>query len=480
MGMVQTSLRATLAMRSQAADSAVADGAAQVAINKLRQGTFLGVGDCFEADGSALDLSSPGFYSGGAGSSATARVECEHDFTNTDLAPINEENRPGAALLTLENSGGTGINIGIQGGGNDKEVRVGGGVYSNSKIDIDHGKLYADWVYAKVGPCDGDIISADERCGASAPAAPGVDPGYAVPTGSTTDVTSSIPSCTALNTMTPGLYKGATALSKLNALTSNNACANRIYWFPAGVYYFDFDGTWLVDQGTLIGGRRAANPPTSTAMPGSCPSPLTTTSSPGIDEGVTFVFGGRSQMKFKEGANVEICGTYSETTAPLAIYGLKDSIPPGSSTPIVRAHASCITDPSNCLAFSSDPDNNGYQVYVQGTTYLPRAAMHINLKKDDVQVVSFRGGVTAYSFALDGPGNTAAPIIAAELPSFSPPTVQSRTVVWLTVYVCPNGGACVASPDKLRLRVKASIVDAGGVPQANKRQINVLSWSVQR
>ena len=93
--LADTNLRTTAALRDQAGETAGADGAAQLAINDLRSGSYIGpTGSCFATP--TLELTN--FYQPPDGPSLSARVECAQD----DGLSV----RPGAtgagfALLTL-------------------------------------------------------------------------------------------------------------------------------------------------------------------------------------------------------------------------------------------------------------------------------------------------------------------------------------------------------------------------------------------
>jgi hypothetical protein len=482
--LIDANLRTTTAMREQAAEAAVADGAAQIAINQLRTSSYLGgTGDCFGVGNPTL--SPEKVYSGTPGSSATTMVTCDTDTKKTDLAPINTANRPRTALLTLQPPGsGVGIDIGVQGKGNDKDVIVDGGAFSNSRIATSHGRLVADWSVARSASCPSTSTVPNLTCPYATSDLKGENPGYKQPDPPTDK--RNAPTCpstapTAPIQLQPGLYTDAVALSALTATAAN--CSAATFWFQPGVYYFDFSAAddsknvWTIDQGYVVGGGKSS-PGQRPAMPGACRSPLSTTGGVGSDEGVTFVLAGSSQVKISEGAKVEICGIYSETSAPLAIFELTANIPATSTMPTVKAHVTCASGADHCAAIVSESDNSPYDVYIQGVTYLPKTAVEINLKKSD-KTVSFKGGIVAYQFSIGGQGNTSAPITAVELPDFST-TQANRTVLWLNVYVCPGGGSCDDRTGKLRLRVKVSIVDGSGEVKPGQRQITVLSWGVQR
>src|SRR5262249_3151296 len=112
-----------------------AEGAANVAINALRNGTYGGSGTCL---GSGNALSLPNFYQRQNGTQDSARVTCDLDPTST-TAPIGT---PARALLTLDTTasglfGPFGIRAtNPQLTGSTGTLRVTGDVQSNSNIVI--------------------------------------------------------------------------------------------------------------------------------------------------------------------------------------------------------------------------------------------------------------------------------------------------------------------------------------------------------
>ncbi|CRK54994.1 hypothetical protein [Alloactinosynnema sp. L-07] len=136
-------------------------------------------------------------------------------------------------------------------------------------------------------------------------------------------------------TFNPGYYDDAHALTDMMA--SSSPCRDSTWWFKPGAYYFDFHNTtnplldsgggnvWTIDNGTLVAGTPVngagqviASPPVPATIPGSCNNPIKDANAVGVQ----FVFGGDSQLVVKSG-QAEICGTYSTTRPPVAIYGLK-------------------------------------------------------------------------------------------------------------------------------------------------------------
>ena len=459
----ETNLRTTVAMRAQAARAAAADGAAKVAIDNLRAGSYLGDGNCFGAD---AQLRMANFYTEASRSgqvTGSAAVSCAPDDTNTSVAPINDGNRPGNALITLGKPGdvdqsdnpGDGLYVKINGGKNDTVI-VKGGVFSNSRINIFHGTLDAASVKAR-GACLGTIVPAVTCPNASTDIA---DPNYAAPTLPTNVRTP--PACDNKEknavSFKPGVY---TNVAALNAAMK---CKKLVYNFEPGVYYFNFNGVWNLEAGYVIGGTmtgayRTDNPPDIATA---CHSPVPPDNPPADwepvagQQGVTFVFGGTARMYLDGDAQVALCGQYSPSRPATVIYGLKTN----ATNDITRRK----------VALISSNKNGNFAAYLFGTVYAPQAWIDLNLKKD-LQFF-FRGGVVVHKLSIDGPGNTITPMPMVATPDRS--TQPSQAVVWLNVHLCPAAATCTATGQP-SLRAKVGITEESG-----SRRVTVLNWSVQR
>ena len=385
---VDTSLRTTVAVRDAAARAAAADAAAQVAINALRKGTYQGVTgqSCF---GSSNSMPLNNFYVPASGGGYSASVACTLDDANSTVGtgvPITTGNKPVNSILSLSrdsHEAGIYLHTYIS---NDV-IQVHGNTFSNTNIDVD--KIVSDsGVKARTG-CSGTIVAPSKVCNlGNATDTDGNDPGYSQLSGST--VVQNVPDCNVfspqkLYTFTPGLY---TDLDGLNALT--NLFCNGIYFFQPGVYYFDFTGSWDIDSGTIIGGTKSSSVVSghTPTVPGSCRSPIPPDplpaggwTSPGVGAGVQFIFGGESRITLNN-ARMELCGSYSASSPPIAIYGLSNDIKSGSKI-LVNKESGCITNAashsgSHCSVLSSSlwPTN---ELYVQGTTYTPLASINMLL-----------------------------------------------------------------------------------------------------
>jgi hypothetical protein len=146
--------------------------------------------------------------------------------------------------------------------------------------------------------------------------------------------------------------------------------------------------------------------------------------------------------------------------------------------PAFRAATGCVAATpytgtgSTACALVSTVTNAGGQLYVQGTTYAPKAAIDITLNNAAEQV--FRFGVIARTLSVKLTGSFNYPGVVIEVPDDAPGFVFS---VYLTVRVCPGAATC-GSTAAAALRARVAFVDnAPDKPIAGKRQVAVLSWS---
>jgi hypothetical protein len=509
---VDTSMRTTVAVRRQAATAAAADGAAQVAINYVRTHGYITGGGAACLDGMSL----PGSFYQQGGTSYSASVTCEPDASDSVLGgagsvPITKDNRPGQAILTLGKGSDGGLEVYPRG---SLTMKVKGDIYSNSYITSQKNLTGSADIKA-VGPCAADaggVMQSATGTLTTTPPGPQCnlggsgwdDPKYAAPNDHLQ--VQSVPKCTGpkgpkLFQFSPGIYTDLVGLNDLTSSDNSNKCKGSILWFPpdpngGGSYYFNLSGTWLIDSGTVLGGKPShtpldpANPPD---MPKSCLTPVApdddtagSWTPPPANAGVEFVLGGTSRISLGA-ANMEICGTYSKSKPPIALYGLKAAV--GSAPgPVVPAQPDklCADETSGL-----PPDNNGSicatlysttsapssHLYIQGTTYMPKAWVNVNINNQSGQV--FRFGIISRKLTLFATASARLddPVIAVpDLVNAGP----SLTVLYLQVFVCtapctPGGGG--APP---QLKVKVGITDADGTAHPAERQVTVYDWSVQK
>ena len=359
LSLTDTSIRTTLAVRSQAGNSYAAQGAVDAAINTLRTGSYdndvnsPSYPKCFGNTATSDTLVLPNFYpasNGGAASSAA--VSCSPD-PNSGAAgpqvPINSNNKPGNAILTLgRNPAEDGLNVKPL--SNTIPFVVHGGVVSDSNIRVSNGTLQSNTTVTAHTGCSGTIVSTPAAvCNAGT-----VDDPLYVPEVNTVPAYQPVPAAISANcpgklvTFQPGYYDDAAALTGLMNGNGSNPCKGSVWWFTPGTYYFDFHNSanpllggsdaWTVGDGQLIAGTPVnaagtviSKPAVPATVPGACQNPIEDDTAVGVQ----FVFGGDSQLQLTGTADAEICASYHPDRPPIAIYGWKsgtESAVPGAVT----------------------------------------------------------------------------------------------------------------------------------------------------
>jgi hypothetical protein len=419
----------------------------------------MAAGQCF---GGSDSMTLSNFYQA-SGTNTSAYVSCTQDPTTS--TPPNSSTGPGYALLTMGTSPNEdGIAQKTNGGG---QINTNGDVGSYSNINMTHGQLNVSGKVIAAGACTGAIVATGaKQC--NSPNVP-PDPGYAPPAPPSGNGT--ISACGQKMTFTPGLY------SSLSDLTTAMSCNKaKVFDFRPGVYYFDYSGVWRISSGTMVAGADNPLPTKAPSIPGACPSPVAPTT-PDLTSGVEFVFGADAQVNVSSSAQVEICARYSPTSPPVAIYGLKSSL--GSGAMQVPAQSGCVTTlitSGGCAMFQTDNQSSNIALYIQGVTYAPRAWVDVDLRKSTNQF--FNDGIVARAFSIFAPASATPPTPLAAMPAGAPG--PARTVIDLTVYVCPGASSCSAGAGRIGLKAKVGFDDPTGIPVAGARQVTVYSWSVQR
>jgi hypothetical protein len=326
--------RVTASLRQQAVASYTADGAMQAAINNLRNSSYNGESGqhCF---GLSDSLSLPAFTPARnlLELPDSAAVTCTADPKQVVVQCDGSDcNRPDNAILTVGRiPGEDGISIDQPA---DSTLRIHGDVFSNSSVDVSAGTLSATGSISARAGCSGTLIGT-ALCNLGLGTQPGGDDPEYSSTLTSPPAHRDLPACTKANsvvTFLPGYYDDAVGLSRM--MKGDSSCHGSTWWFKPGSYYFDFHngvnplldtGThvWTVDDGNLVAGTPVnasgaplAAPPVPAVIPGACASPLT-----GATGGVQFVFGGDSQLVVGSG-RAELCGSYSSSKPPVALYGL--------------------------------------------------------------------------------------------------------------------------------------------------------------
>ena len=474
LALADASMQSTIALRSQVSETAAAEGAAQTAINALRKSPYNGnSAGCF---GTSNTLQLWNFYQRPGGSQDSARVTCELD-PSLGSAPVV---MPQQALLTTDTAVGTSpLGQVVTGYGSGNTLRVAGPVHSDSSISLVNGNLTASGPITAQRTClsVGGVFSPTATCNNGNQ----VNVTYSPPNVSGLP-TQTVPNCgttTGVYTLSPGRYIDATRLSNLTKSTCQGG--NAIVQLLPGIYYFDFSlslfptsaGTWFVTAGTVIAGNlrqgMTLTPGVQPPLPGACKSPVPTGSgwvAPEPGDGVTIVMGGTGQLNVTGAGRVEICGRYAPNAPPVAI----------AAQPTTGALGLLCTVGWPCAALSTGllVGAAPTAMYVQGTTMLPTREFVVSLSSTSQQM--FRGGVIARRAGFFSTQDSSAPPVIQVSPSN--PTAPRRTVLNLTVFVCPSSSTCSSGGD-LKLRTTVAFNDPTGLTVAGQRQVSVLSWSLQ-
>lgn len=370
-----SSLKTAVQLRNVAGSSYAADAAGNIAINDMRTGygfasnTFESAFDndpsslagCFgntlATVGGTDSLLLKNFYpqsgAGGTVPTSSAYVECSGESgTGKDGPPvlISSKNKPGFAIITLNGDINSAANLAVH-----------GGVYSNAAIvgpvTLDAGDAWANGACAQT-----TVVTGTKHCitgttipdpnDCSVPAQATTCHGYDPDLSSVPTLQTPPTSCNSgVAIFQPGYYDDADALNTATSLCS-------VSWFKPGDYYFDFHNnscanvcpanlfptgssdTWTIPRGkTVIGGTPVnaagaviAQPSSNPTLPGSCQSPITSSSAVGVQ----FMFGSDSQLYLagggSQGAQMELCASYHTNQPPIEFYGLKTGGTPISAT----------------------------------------------------------------------------------------------------------------------------------------------------
>lgn len=346
MKLSQTSLDASIASHDRALAVYDVDAALETAVNQMRNSTF----------NNEVGQQCPPTQFTGPNSGQSVAVTCQAGIGTGALGHVafGSGNRPPAGLMTLGNTGETGIHE--TGSSSSSNLSVDGGAQSGSTITAGPGSLVVTRGQATArGACSGTITStpaASCNTGVAVADPATATPGdYVQPSAGMTY--RSVPTCPATAGATvkfsPGYYDDAVGLTNLMS-----TCTGRTFWFqPAsgggvGVYYFDFHNgespafqgspVWsIANSGTLV---VAGTPPTSGSghwnpdaatrevppIPGACVSPTESAT----NNGVEFVFGGRSQLSITAG-QLELCGQYYADKPPIGLYGANTGANPAET-----------------------------------------------------------------------------------------------------------------------------------------------------
>lgn len=533
---VDTNVHTTTVLFDQTSRTYASDAAGQAVIAQLQNGKL----PCATATSSTVNLGSSGspFYSpvstvdGPLNASATCTPDTQSGVTTTTTTSGSgvgigggDNNLPSYALLAMEpNSLAEGVTLPLS----NKTVCVENGkVASNSSINITNNVLGVRVSgTGTAGDCStgsgtGLAIQAYGNNGSGGCQSSGgkYSPTPCTALGSLIGTpTAPKPDTTSIGTVNPAPVckkNGGTTYAAFvpgkytNVALLNSPCSGSATyeWFSPGTYFFDYGSTAWTWPATLVGGTPTSGP-TSTNPDGSSNTPVIaglnptnastltalsnipawpTSSSqhpyacadPSVQQqypGIEFVFGGTSTFTPNSGGNAELCGSYSTSAPPIAIYGTSSS----SDVPGVSAETLCKSGASAVTCSATNPTANGSlinstpngqaQFYVKGFVYAPAAPLSMNVKNSNGQI--FNWGVVVWNFNLNVNGvSPTAPFIQLPSPNqgFTQTTTTTYSIRYLNIWTCvASSSPCPQSgPPNLTARVQTSSTGS----------IQVLSWS---
>jgi Tfp pilus assembly protein PilX len=475
-----TGLRLSKTVEDQRNVVYAADAAIEAAINALRPSNGAACATPMAATPLVNGLNATVACAGGASGSGP---------------PVNVNNRPGQALLTLSRSV---AEVGIAKSVGSTNLKVHGGVFSNSNIAAS-GTITVEKgdIKARTG-CSGISLAPTtttttptytSNCTLGTTIDPtGDDPKFVSPVAWRPAVDTPPPAplvrpCTNMVKVEPGTYND---VNVLNAWTNENPCRGSLIWFSPGAYYFNFTNAgshiWTVADpgnsglvvvaGTPKGWNALGGPSVRPAVPapgGSCMTAADYLITPANPEypanvGVQFIFGGDSQLHVA-GGTMEICAQPSTAKQQIALYGLSDlaTLYPAPLPPFT-AQSGCVSTPAGCPMLRTGPGNNSVLV-VQGTVYTPAAFLDLNMPNNSISKF-FGRGIIARALAISIPGSQDGNT-AIEVPDFSPGTISGYPFqeVLLTATI---GGVP-------RLRARVHFENTPPLATAT-----ILDWSVLR
>jgi hypothetical protein len=514
------SIRSTVALRAQAATAYAADGAAQVAISKVKDGTF----DCSTTTPTVLTLGSATtpFYTLSqspagplnasticspdpvAGASTTTTTTTGSGTTVSGTAG----NLPSYALLAMGGPTATDFGIDFSNSAANKKICIeNGSVVSNTKINATGDSLGVRLAGTGTADCTtGSNVGLSVKAAATNGCLPVSGTAFAPTPCTLLAPQIGLPTApeptdpiTRTNVAAKCLSSGSATYAAFlpgkytNVALLNSPCSGAadFEWFSPGTYYFDFGSTSWTWPTTLIAGTptdSSSNPiavnasnasslsalagiapfPTAAGQkPNSCADPALQLSSPGAE----FVFGGASTFtpNSSSNGNAEICATYSPNSPPIAIYGAQTAlnVTGGSVSPQTLCTA------AGCTKSLIVTASNGHaQFYVKGFVYAPNALIDLTLKNSLGQLFNWGVIVRNFNLTVNGVSPSAAFI---QLPSanqgVTTTTTTTYTIRYISVWTCVAGASPCPQTGTPNVRVKV---------QTNGTSVKVLSWSVQR
>ena len=440
--LADTSIRATLAVRAQGANSYSADGAVQAAINNIRSakdvnGNLLGTNGAYTTPTGGnncptLNLTVDGVVS---------QVTCQPADTSGQVTLVNNPNNdPQYAVLTM---------AGISEASNNT-ISIGGDVFADSNINLSNADTWTVAGTVKTNACLGKaavqgVITTIPPGGLNCAIGTTVaDPGIGTATYNplvTAVTTPAAKQCIGnVTTFYPGTYSTTGSLAPVSGCTSGG---KKIAIFTPGNYYFNYNATWSDPYDRIIGGV-----PTG-AAPGTDCDPA--------QPGVQWVFGGSSSVLAGAPVKPEIYLCAPALTAgrqQISLYGL-------------TSRATSPFTPETAGTTLLDISGNGANLLVRGTVYAPNGNFSVKLQGGASNTI-FNRGIIANSLSLDLTGGAASGGTIQVPPVVPTPVSANRTVI----FTVSNGG-------QTRAKAVAQFDDTT-TPTIPGKQVTIQSWSVYR
>ena len=438
-----TGQRSAVTVRAEATNTYAGGGAIEGAIDSLRDNLTTGLATggtttCFTLPASALGNDTP------------ITVTCEPRPGSGAALGGSTASQPENAVLALSSSSTEGISL-----ASTANVTAQGSVAVAQRLLTPAGSTLRSTGTVTAGTCSGSGTVSPACTSPSTTS----DPGWAGPSAGPLPHVTTLPACSSLITLTPGIYRSASGLQGLLA------CTNAVIWLQPGTYYFDF-----VDNGShelataigdaIVGGKPPGWTPATTAASAdpvaTIPKPTaaspTTSSCDPTAAGVDLVFGGDSRLSVG-GGNVQICALETGTTAQhIALRGLTNALNVTATTTAVPATAT----PAGTSKWPwTNPQNgaviDGAEAYVKVPTRLkagdepPKLTVGpmLTLPADALGPVSVavsmrsRAAGTGLLTATIDPGDGSAPLsrttrTCAPCPAGSPAQTEVVTLTGLT------------------------------------------------
>lgn len=161
-------------------------------------------------------------------------------------------------------------------------------------------------------------------------------------------------------------------------------------YFVSGDYYFEFDGSWVVKQSTIIGGRADSDLGDTQYLPApDCASAPTTAGLVGTGSGVTWLFGKGAWLDIQTQGSLELFRRMQGTQA-VSVMAVQQSVNGYSR--------STISNSAGGALINTDSGSNNNMV-IHGLVYAPDAQIRFSNVSNSANSATL-GGVVAASIHM--------------------------------------------------------------------------------